>query len=156
MSKFRTNVIPVSYKYDVNKDNNSVTCKLKYKISNFNISDNAAINYKFMTFIYSMASTLHMFPSDEVFTVKATAKLSKDDIRQGYMFDEEFGKKLAKTKAQIKAYNNASDIYNAVLDEFNVLTDALCNYDSNCLAVVDSDYKHIEELIDKKYGADNF
>lgn len=156
MSKFRTNVIPVSYKYDVNKNNNSVTCELKYKISNFNISDNAAINYKLMTFIYSMAKTLNMFPFDGVFTTKATAKLSKDDIRQGYLFDEEFGKKLAKTKAQVKAYNNASNIYNAVCDKFTALTDALWNYDSNCSAVVDSDYKHIEELIDKKYGADNF
>lgn len=75
------------------------------------------------------------------FTVKAVAKCNPNDT-----FDEAIGRKIAESKAKVKAFRIAKNIWSCIAKRLlNEHTIAMEMY-SNCRAMEKFEFNHVEEL----------
>lgn len=145
----KTKVVYKSEKFFVNKEKKTVACTIDFEINLLEIKAvQRMLNYnEFSNFIASISYDSESDFGVCKFKVSGKAKAANEDN-----FDEEFGKRLAKTRAQENAFKVANEIYNEIGDvlynlvfrDFCVLTDGTEEALWKCI-------DHENDLIDEKF-----
>ena len=145
----KTKVVYKSEKFFVNKEKKTVVCVIDFEINLLEIGavQRMLNDNQFNNFIASISYDSECDFGICKFKVSGKAKATDED-----KFDEEFGRRLAKTRAQEKAFSIANKVYNEIGDvlcklvfkDFYVLNEgteqALCK----CI-------DHENDLIDEKF-----
>lgn len=79
-------------------------------------------------------------------TKKGTFEVTGRAVCGDEPFDFEKGKRIAETRAQAKAYNIASRVYDMIFKELDLLAKYAKFYSSNCKSCEESAANHINEL----------
>lgn len=122
-------------KYIVKKEEGMVICVLK---CDMNLYAHPCFNV--MTY-NKHRKILPNVTTDGRFTVTAVTKCHKDDI-----FNEIKGKRIAESKAKVKAFNVASKVYNAYVKDLEGYAKILTENMGNCLIVMDEEIEHFNNL----------
>ena len=145
----KTKVVYKSEKFFVNDEKKTVVCVIDFEINLLEIGavQRMLNDNQFNNFIASISYDSECDFGICKFKVSGKAKATDED-----KFDEEFGRRLAKTRAQEKAFSIANKVYNEIGDvlcklvfkDFYVLNEgteqALCK----CI-------DHENDLIDEKF-----
>ena len=145
----KTKVVYKSEKFFVNKEKKTVVCVIDFEINLLEIEavQRMLNDHQFSNFIANISYDSECDFGICKFKVSGKAKATDEDE-----FDEEFGRRLAKTRAQEKAFSIANKVYNEIGDvlcklvfkDFYVLNEgteqALCK----CI-------DHENDLIDEKF-----
>ena len=149
----KTKVVYKGEKFFVNKEKKTVVCTIDFEINLLEIKALKSMLYhtQFRDLISSLSYDKENALGICKFKVSGKAKATDEDE-----FDEEFGRRLAKTRAQENAFKVANGVYNEIGDvlcklvfkDFYALNEgteqALCK----CI-------DHENELIDKKFHLNN-
>lgn len=149
MKKNPTGVFCIDTHFDVNESEKKVTCTFNYSI--IGNKNNPLLRLDKSILSTLCKDTLKRYPTFPYFTATATAKMSNED-KNNYEFDIDFGKKLALTKAQMKAYNTANWIYSLIAGELINFTDKIEDFvegSANSYSIEDD---HANYLIEEKYS----
>ena len=145
----KTKVVYKSEKFFVNDEKKTVVCVIDFEINLLEIEavQRMLNDHQFSNFIANISYDSECDFGICKFKVSGKAKATDED-----KFDEEFGRRLAKTRAQEKAFSIANKVYNEIGDvlcklvfkDFYVLNEgteqALCK----CI-------DHENDLIDEKF-----
>lgn len=137
----KTGLMYVNKSFDINKETGTVKCTLYFSLLGrkdnpiFKIGDNKTMNR------ICKSTNNTNFP---YFTAVGTARCNKDDE-----FNEDFGKKLALTRAQEHAFIIASRAYGKIYNDLSNLSDMFYKYAYNCSFCVHDAKKHANELLYK-------
>ena len=145
----KTKVVYKSEKFFVNEKKKTVVCTIDFEINLLEIEavQRMLNDHQFSNFIANISYDSECDFGICKFKVSGKAKATDED-----KFDEEFGRRLAKTRAQEKAFSIANKVYNEIGDvlcklvfkDFYVLNEgteqALCK----CI-------DHENDLIDEKF-----
>ena len=149
----KTKVVYKSEKFFVNKEKKTVACTIDFEINLLKIEavQRMLNDNEFSNFIASISYDSESDFGVCKFKVSGKAKAANEDN-----FDEEFGKRLAKTRAQENAFKVANEIYNEIGDvlyklvfrDFCVLTDGTEEAFRKC-------FNHENDLINEKFSLNN-
>ena len=149
----KTKVVYKSEKFFVNKEKKTVVCVIDFEINLLEIKaiQRMLNDNQFSNFIASISYDSECDFGVCKFKVSGKAKATDEDE-----FDEEFGRRLAKTRAQENAFKVANGVHNEigdvlyklVLRDFCVLTDGT---EQALLKCID----HENDLIDEKFHLNN-
>lgn len=143
-----TGVFNINKTYDIDVNNKKVTCKFEYSL--LGNKENPILNFNNDILKKICPALFKKYPTFPYFTISATAKMSDMD-KEEYEFDVEFGKKVASSKAQVKAFNMASNVYNMISDSLYDIERISNTFADGCSTCSDIEYTHIEELINNMY-----
>lgn len=149
MKKNPTGVFCTNKKFIVNENEKKVTCVFSYTL--LCNKNNPLLIFDDRTFRKLCPELFYRYPQFPNFTAVAVAKMSDED-KNNYEFDVEFGKKLALTKAQSKAFDTANFVYWSIIDEINIYTDKIDEFLHGTANSYDVERRHEEELVNKKYS----
>lgn len=122
-------------KYIVKKEEGMVICVLKCNVD-------LVCHPCFMMIDYGKhRKLLPNVSSNGKFTVTSIVKCHKDDT-----FDEVKGKRLAESKAKIKAFNVAGKVYKFYADMIEEASKKLYGNMANCFIVMDEEIEHFNKL----------
>ena len=122
-------------KYIVKKEEGMVICVLNCYVDLIS-------NPYFMMFEYGKhRKLLPNISRDGRFTITSIAKCHKDDT-----FDEIKGKRIAESKAKIKAFNIAGKVYKFYADAIEKASKELYSTMANCFIVTDEEIEHFNNL----------
>ena len=145
----KTKVVYKSEKFFVNKEKKTVACTIDFEINLLEIKALKSMLYH--TQFRDLISILSYDKENALgvckFKVSGKAKATDKDE-----FDEEFGKRLAKTRAQENAFKVVNGVYNEIGDvlyklvfrDFCILTDGTEQALWKCI-------DHKNDLIDEKF-----
>ena len=149
----KTKVVYKGEKFFVNKEKKTVVCTIDFEINLLEIEavQRMLNDHQFSNFIANISYDSECDFGICKFKVSGKAKATDEDE-----FDEEFGRRLAKTRAQENAFKVANGVYNEigdvlyklVLRDFCVLTDGT---EQALLKCID----HENDLIDEKFHLNN-
>lgn len=130
---------------DYFKENNKLTCFLSWEIPYSFFGGKKVImnNMKLFTQLDKIGFIKENSISFQTF---ASSKLNKDDN-----YDEKFGKRLALTRAQRKAFKTSKRVYTLI---YNTISKELFEIDklfNGCDYAVSKLTEHINNLIEEKY-----
>lgn len=130
----RTKVITES-KFIVKPENRIVVCNMKV--------DMQLVNSECWGRIYSnwWANKAPMVNDFGEFTVTAIARCNSEDT-----FDEATGKKIAESKAKVKAFKIATNVWNCIAEGFEKEFNIAETMAKNCELVKEVEVKHIKKL----------
>ena len=77
------------------------------------------------------------------FTVTAKARCSPNDV-----FNEAIGKKIAKSRAKIKAFKTAKNAWNCIAEVFIKKANKASRIADNCAVMEEFEVKHVKELLE--------
>ena len=145
----KTKVVYKGEKFFVNKEKKTVVCTIDFEINLLEIEavQRMLNDNQFSNFIASISYDSECDFGVCKFKVSGKAKATDEDE-----FDEEFGKRLAKTRAQENAFKVANGVYNEIGDvlyklvfrDFCILTDDTEQALWKCI-------DHENDLIDEKF-----
>ena len=149
----KTKVVYKSEKFFVNKEKKTVACTIDFEINLLEIEavQRMLNDNQFSNFIVNISYDSECDFGICKFKVSGKAKATDEDE-----FDEEFGRRLAKTRAQENAFKVANGVYNEIGDvlyklvfrDFCVLTDGTEEAFRKCL-------NHENDLINEKFSLNN-
>ena len=141
--------------YVVRKEQNQVICQLKFhidlpediaKLTSYLIEFNKDIK-KFFEDL-----NLYNYCEDSEYVFIGGTTYGYADCMNDDEFDDSFGKKLAQTRAQMKAFDIANKVYLKIVSEYNKLSTKLNDLALNAQHAGNSCFLHTKELIDNKYN----
>ena len=145
----KTKVVYEDEKFFVNKEKKTVVCTIDFEINLLEIKALKSMLYhtQFRDLISRISYDKENALGICKFKVSGKAKATDEDE-----FDEEFGRRLAKTRAQENAFKVANEVYNEIGDvlyklifrDFCVLTDGTEQALWKCIG-------HENDLIDEKF-----
>lgn len=145
----KTKVVYKGEKFFVNKKKKTVVCAIDFEINLLEIDAVQRMlgDKQFSNFIASISYDSEFNFGICKFKVSGKAKATDEDE-----FDEEFGRRLAQTRAQEKAFMVASDLYNEIADVLHKLV-----FRDVCMLVDGSEQSfwkcinHENDLINEKF-----
>ena len=145
----KTKVVYKGEKFFVNEKKKTVVCTIDFEINLLEIEavQRMLNDHQFSNFIANISYDSECDFGICKFKVSGKAKATDEDE-----FDEEFGRRLAKTRAQENAFKAANEVYNEIGDvlyklvfiDFCVLTDGTEQALWKCI-------DHENDLIDEKF-----
>ena len=145
----KTKVVYNGEKFFVNEKKKTVVCTIDFEINLLEIEavQRMLNDHQFSNFIANISYDSECDFGICKFKVSGKAKATDEDE-----FDEEFGRRLAKTRAQENAFKVANEVYNEIGDvlyklifrDFCVLTDGTEQALWKCI-------DHENDLIDEKF-----
>ena len=145
----KTKVVYKSEKFFVNKEKKTVVCVIDFEINLLEIKaiQRMLNDNQFSNFIASISYDSECDFGVCKFKVSGKAKATDEDE-----FDEEFGRRLAKTRAQENAFKVANDVYYKIEDVLYKLV-----FKDFCALVSGTEHafwkciSHENDLIDEKF-----
>ena len=145
----KTKVVYKGEKFFVNEKKKTVVCTIDFEINLLEIEavQRMLNDHQFSNFIANISYDSECDFGICKFKVSGKAKATDEDE-----FDEEFGRRLAKTRAQENAFKVANGVYNEIRDvlyklvfrDFCVLTNGIEHALWKCI-------DHENDLIDEKF-----
>lgn len=149
MKKNPTGVFCIDKKFIVDENEKKVTCVFNYSL--LGNKNNPLLIFDKNTLMKMCPILFKKYPQFPNFTAVAVSKMSNED-KNNYEFDIDFGKKLALTKAQTKAYDMANYVFWNIVDEINTYMDKLDDFMHGTANSYDIECRHEDDLINKKYS----
>lgn len=126
-------------KFYVNEEKKTVACKLDCRVNFIN----GSMPYHAINYIYT--SMLDTVPAERMDYGFETIGVSKLDPRDE--FDENIGKKVARAKAESKAYEYASqNMYKAFTKFIDELGNAANNFFKKTESVIEHNLRYLEQF----------
>ena len=149
----KTKVVYKGEKFFVNKEKKTVVCTIDFEINLLEIEavQRMLNDHQFSNFIANISYDSECDFGICKFKVSGKAKATDEDE-----FDEEFGRRLAKTRAQENAFKVANEVYcnigeflyKLVLKDIDVFADGAGQALWKCIG-------HENDLIDEKFHLNN-
>lgn len=131
----RTRIIMQKPKYSVNTDNKVVVCTIKCEL------DLSTITNRVMVEDLRVFNKLPMIDDYGCFTVKAKSRCHPSDT-----FDIVKGRRIAESKAKIKAFHIAARAWSLYARYYMDILDNMDTLATNCAYIRDAEINHVNEL----------
>ena len=146
----KTKVVYTGEKFFVNKEKKTVACAIDFEINLLEIGavQRMLANQEFLDFINSVS-----YDTEENFGICKSKVYGKAKAADGDEFDEKFRKRLAKTRAQEKAFIAANDLYCDIAEFVNKLV--LRDFDNLIDGTEQAYFKcldHEDDLTNEKFN----